>query len=443
MPTPGKQTPKTNKSRRRFIVGAATGGAIAAGAFGVPLFVKRIAALSKRHKTSANGKIAVGVIGAGVRGNLLIQQLPESAQLVTVCDCNSYRANYWKKDYPDIDTTQDYREVLDRKDVDAVIVATAEFQRILPCIHALQAGKDIYAEKPLSLYIREGRALVKAVKRYNRILQVGTQQRSMATNRVACEMIRSGKLGKVIEAQAVNYSGPMPMHPTSYNEKLPSFFDWNTWLNQAAGRDFGWEWPDGWRLWRDFSGGEMTDWGAHGLDQIQWALGTDGTGPVEMKPLSPGLNGQVAMRYANGVPLNFILPEGHGTSGGGIFICEKGKLEIGRNRVASNPSWIVEEIRKHVNTEDEERRWDDPKAQWQARWHLQDWLDCIRSRKQPVATAEIGHRSVTICHLANIVRELGRPLKWDPTQEQFTDDAEANKYLERPRRKGFELPTVD
>ena len=157
---------------------------------------------------------------------------------------------------------QDYRRVLDRKDVDAVIVATGEFQRVVPCIHACEAGKDIYAEKPLTLYVREGRALVEAVRHYGRILQVGSQQRSMETNRVACEFVRSGRLGKVLEVRAINYTGPKaaPSEPIP-TQTVPDGLDWNIWLNQAAWRDFNGQWL-AWMQWRDFSGGEMTNWGA-------------------------------------------------------------------------------------------------------------------------------------------------------------------------------------
>ncbi len=128
--------------------------------------------------------------------------------------------------------------------------------------------------------------------------------------------------------------------------------------------------------------------------------------------------------------------------GGGVFTCEKGKIEINRNKFTSNPLDIAEELKKKLDVAEEERKWSDNLALWQARWHMQNWLDCIRSREQPVADVEIGHRSVTVCHLANIARAAGRPLRWDPKQEQFEGDEEANAMLERPRRKGFELPAA-
>jgi predicted dehydrogenase len=426
-------------SRRHFL--GTTTAALAATAGGAPLFVaRRTAAFGQ---TSANERIRVGAIGVGGRAALLLQQLPESAEIVALCDCNLPRAEAFKaKNKASWSIYQDYRKLLDRKDIDAVIVATGEFQRVLPCIHACQAGKDIYAEKPLTLYINEGRALVKAVRRHSRVLQVGSQQRSMEMNRVACDLIRSGGLGKVLEVRAINYPGAQaPPDPYPPEQPTPSGLDWNTWLNQAAERPYHPDWM-GWMRWRDFAGGEMTNWGAHGVDQIQWALGMDESGPTELEPLSEGPNGRVAMRYANGVQVNFVLEQGRGPMGGAVFTCEKGKLEINRNKFTSNPPEIAAELRKKLDVTEEERKWSDALALWQARWHMQDWLDCIRTRKKPVADVEIGHRSVTVCHLANITRALGRPLRWDPAREQFVDDSQANGYLERPRRKGFELPTV-
>lgn len=438
-----QERPKcTGSDRRQFLKSALTTGAsFAAGAFAAPLFVPG-RALSATGKPKANERITVGAIGVGGRATTLLEELPESAQLVALADCNLPRAEIFKMLHRGKwDVYQDYRKILDRKDIDAVIVATADFQRVLPCIHACQAGKDIYAEKPLSLYIREGRALVNAVRHYNRILQVGTQQRSMEMNRAACALVRSGKLGKVLEVRAMNYTGPRPTPAKSLaKQPVPKGLDWNVWLGQAAWREFNEDWMT-WMQWRDFSGGQMTNWGAHGVDQIQWALGMDGNGPSEIKPLTRGPNGAVAMRYANGVELKFG-PEERGPMGGAVFTCEKGKIEINRNKCTSNPRQIAEELRKEVNVAEENRKWSESLSSMQARWHLQNWLDCIRTRQLPHADVEIGHRSISVCHLANIARAVGRPLHWDPVREEFAGDEEANRYLERPRRHGFELPSV-
>ena len=394
--------------------------------------------------TGANDRIRVGAIGVGGRASLLLQQLPESAQIVGLCDCNLPRAEAFKaKNKANWPVVQDYRRLLDRKDVDAVIVATGEFQRVVPCIHACQAGKDVYAEKPLTLYINEGRALVNAVRHYNRVLagrlaaavdgdeSRGVRARSQRRTGQGARSPRDqlhGRRGVARSAVSRTSRCRKDSIGTCGSIRRPGASSTRHWM--------------GWMRWRDFSGGEMTNWGAHGVDQIQWALGMDGTGPTEIRPLTSGSNGQVAMRYANGVEVNFVLEQGHGPMGGAVFICEKGKLEINRNKFTSNPPEIAAELRKHLDVNEEERKWSDKLALWQARWHMQNWLDCIRSRNLPVADVEIGHRSISVCHLANIARAVGRPLRWDPAREQFTDDEEANRYLDRPRRHGFELPTV-
>jgi len=438
--TAANTTPVSSQYRRRDFIKLAAAGT--AGAIAAPYFIPS-GVLAADGKPGANERITVGAIGVGGRATLLLEQLPESARIVALCDCNLPRAEKFKADHKGSwPVCQHYQEILERKDVDAVIVGTGEFQRVRPCIHACQAGKDIYAEKPLTLYICEGRVLVDAVRKHNRVFQVGTQQRSMAMNRIACELIRSGGLGKVVEVHAVAYPGSEPsLSPPFPEQATPAGLDWDVWLNQAAFRPFNWEWM-GWMRWRDFSGGEMTNWGAHGVDQIQWALGMDKTGPIEMRPLTPGPSGQVEIRYANGVPVRFILDTKHGPMGGALFICEKGKVRINRNKFTSNPNSIAAELLKKVDEAAEEKKWSDQTALWQARWHLQNWLDCIKTRQKPVADVEIGHRSITVCHLANITRRVGRPLKWDPAKEQFDGDEEANKLVDLPRRKGYELPTL-
>ena len=394
--------------------------------------------LAGEGRPGPNDRIGIGGIGGGGRARMLLDQLPKDGRIVALSDCNLGAAGAYKDqkkaDWP---LYQHHQKLLERKDIDAVIIGTREFQRVLPSIHSVQAGKDVYAEKPLSLYIREGRVLVDWVRRTQRIFQVGTQQRSMAMNRIACELIRTGGLGKVKEVQAAAYPGPGPSPKIAEGEPVPAGLDWDVWLNQVAWRPYTRAMGGG---GRDFDGSEMTNWGAHGVDQIQWALGMDDTGPVEMWPLTPGPSGQVEMRYANGVPLRFVLE--HGPWGGGIFVCEKGKLEINRNKFTSNPKSIAAELLKKVDEVHEEKKWSDQTALWQAQWHLQNWLDCVRTRQKPVAEVEINHRSVSVCHLANITRFVGRRLKWDPVKEQFIDDDEANGWVNRPRRQGYELPSL-
>ncbi len=414
-------------SRRRFLQSSA----VAAGAaLAVPNLVPARA-------FGAGERVTVGVIGVGGRANLLIGQLPEGAQIAAVADCYLKRcedsAKKWKAAWR---IHHDYRKLLDEKDIDAVIVGTHDHGRVLPCIHACQAGKDVYAEKPLTVYVAEGRALVNAVRKHKRVFQVGTQQRSMEANRVACEFVRSGGLGKVKLVQGINYTGPrrytgLPEQP------IPEGLNWDVWLGQTPLRPYNQQLHLAWMQWRDYSGGEMTNWGAHGIDQIQWALGMDETGPVEFWPLGEGSNGPVAFKYANGVEVRMELAKG--PHGGAIFTGEKGKIEINRNKYTTNPKDLV----KNAPSQAELDKWNDDRdarSLWQAGYHIQNWLDSIKSRQKPVADVEIGHRSISVAHLVNITRELGRKLRWDPGKEQFVGDEEANKLVSRPRRKGYELP---
>ncbi|PHR87075.1 MAG: dehydrogenase [Blastopirellula sp.] len=426
-------TDKHQKTTRRIFLGSAI------AAMSVPMIVPR-RMLAGSGQTAPSEKIRVGAIGVGNRASQLLSQLPDGAEIVALSDCNLSRADAFKsKSGGKWPVFQDYRHILDRRDIDAVIIATGEFQRVLPSIHACQAGKDVYAEKPLTLYIGEGRTLVNAARKYDRVFQVGTQQRSMEKNRVACELVRSGGLGKILEVRAINYAGASPSPSDGLpKQKIPQGLDWNMWLNQAAERPFNQQWM-GWMRWQDFAGGQMTNWGAHGVDQIQWALGASQTGPVELTPLG---NGQVSLKYDNGVTVNFVIEMGKGPMGGAVFIGEKGKLEINRNKFASNPPEIAMELAKKLDIVEEERKWSDSLELWQARWHLQNWLDCIRSRVRPVADVEIGHRSVSVCHLVNITRAINRPLRWDPKRETFVGDDQANQLLNLPRRKGFELPVI-
>lgn len=423
-------------SRRCFLRRSSV--AALAGSVGIPYLVAR-SALGGQGRPGANDRIAIGVIGVGNRSNQLIDQLPEQGQVVALADCYLPRAQDTSRNksggrWP---VYHDYRHLLERKDIDAVIVGTPDHVRVLICIHACQAGKHIYAEKPLSLYIREGRVLVQAVRKYGCVFQVGTQQRSMAVNRLACEFIRSGKLGKIRVVQGMNYPGPQ-FCPSLPEEPVPDGLDWDRWLGQAPWRPYNRELHFGWMRWWDYSGGEMTNWGAHGLDQVQWALGTDLTGPVEIRPLGQpkDMNAPVHMRYANGIVLRLEIPWAKGPVGGAIFTGERGRIEINRNKFTCNPPDLITEM----PPKEEIDKWRDEVALWQARYHLEDWLNAIREGRRPVADVEIGHRSISIAHLANIARYLGRPLRWDPQAEQFLGDDEANTLLERPQRKGYELP---
>ena len=415
-------------SRRRFLK---QGSLAAAGAVAAPYLVPS-GVLAEPGRPGPNEQVVIGFIGNGGRARQLMDHTPAAGRIVAISDCYVQRMKETlqqkKKEWR---TYQDYRTLLDKEKLDAVVVATPDHCRVLPCIRACQAGLDVYAEKPLTLTIAEGRVLVSAVRKHKRVFQVGSQQRTMEMNRFACELVRGGGIGKIKVVLGIKYPGPrryegLPEQP------IPEGDDWNEWQGQAPARPFNHALQFGWMAWRSYSGGEMTNWGAHGCDQIQWALGMSQTGPVEIWPTTPGPNGAVSMRYANGVEVRYELSGG--PAGGGIFTGEKCKIEINRNKFTTNPTDFVKNPPKPATAE----IWEGPG--WIARPHIQNWLDCIKTREKPNADVEIGHRSISICHLANIAREIGRKLKWNPDKETFPGDEEANCYLARPRRKGYELP---
>ena len=311
---------------------------------------------------------------------------------------------------------QDYRKVLERKDVDAIVTATPEHWRALICIRACQAGKDLYAEKPVSLTIREGRLMVQAARKYKRVFQVGSQQRSMAINRAACEFIRKGGAGQDHQGRSAA-TIPAPSIAACRHSRCPKGSigtcgaarpRWSPIIPSCTSP----RGKPGWISFRPYSGGEMTGWGAHGLDQIQWALGMDDNGPVEVwtegdKFDPPTITvpesskrankictePKVFFRYANGVT---GASSANGAPGfGGIFHGEKGTFTIDRGQVKSDPPELAAEIAKAAGKNDTT---------------CGTGSTASRAGKRPNADVEIGHRSATVCHLGNIARWTGRKL---------------------------------
>lgn len=423
------------RTRREFLTRSA---GLAAAGLAAPYFVPS-------HAFGANEKVGIGIIGPGRQGRGLWGGAGRLARQVAAADVNLPRAEAAAKRQGG-KAFQDYRKMLELKDVEAVIVATPDHWRALCCIHAAQAGKDIYAEKPMTLTIREGRLMVDAVRKYGRVLQVGSQQRSMGVNRRGCELIRNGRIGKVKKVIASNY--PSPWNCALPAQPVPQGLDWDMWCGPTQVVPYNKDLytpraNPGWISFRTWSGGEMTGWGAHGLDQIQWALGMDESGPIEIwtegpkfnpptytKPEGRGRGNKecnkptIFMKY----PGDILMEFGRGPGGGGVFIGEKGTITINRGRCTSNPPELAKEPLK------------DPEVKlYVSKSHMGNWLECIKTRKRPVADVEIGHRSSTVCHLGNIARWLGRRLKWDPEKEQFIGDDAANQLLDRPRRKPYTL----
>jgi len=418
-----------------------------AAALAVPLFVPA-EVLALGAGPGPNDRIGVGYVGVGRRG-LQLMGLPKEGRIVAVCDVNSLRAGAVatsRKCRP----YDDYRKMLEAKDVDAVIVATPDHWHALPSIHACQAGKDVYTEKPLSLTIREGRAMVEAARKHRRIFQTGSQRRSMKHHRLGCQLVRAGAIGKVLSVIACNY--PSPWECGLPGGPVPKGLNWDAWCGQTEPRPYHADLYEprgmpGWISFVPYSGGEMTGNGSHGLDQVQWALGTDDTGPEEIwpernEPLKAPIysapedrtrgdracsRNRVSFRYANVV----IVKLDNGPVAGAVFLGEKGKVVVDNDRFTCEPAELAEAPLPGGC----------PRLE-QSDNHFQNWFDCIKSRRRPIADVEIGHRSAVICHLSNIARLLGRKLRWDPEKEIFPGDDEANKYLERPQRKPYQLPEV-
>lgn len=414
--------------------------AATAAAVSMPYFVPSHV-LSAPGRAGANDRVKVGLIGCGGRGRHLMagENLSEHADLVAVADCYLAQMDAAAKVIPGAEKWnryQDYRQMLEKEKLDAVFVATPTHARALICIHAMQAGLDVYAEKPVALTIAEGRILVKAARKYKKVLQVGTQQRSMPSNVYASRLVREGAIGRIREVIALNFIAPEQWEPKP-GQPTPEGMDWDKWCNQTELRPYHKDLHRGWMRWDDYDGGGIsygvTGWGTHALDQVQCALGTDLTGPVEIWTEEPGPQGRVTMKYANGTLLRCHGPKRDLSDLGAIFVGDLGVIEIKRGSFTST---IPQLLAKQPATMP-------ANVPGECKWHFDNFFECLRTRNKPAADIEIAHRSTTVCYLMNIARTIGRKLTWDPQAEQFVGDAEANrnKFISRPRRQGYELPS--
>ncbi len=436
-------TTSRKSTRRRFLKRSA---ALVAAGITTPHVIPS-GVLAAQDKPGANDRIGIGMIGCGRRAHQLLGEVRRvtspggDARIVAVNDIWPKKSREWiaayEKDMPekgaDFGVHLDCRELLERKDIDGVIITTCDHWHALPAIHACQAGRDVYSEKPLTLTIREGRVMVDAVRKYKRVFQTGTQQRSYLRNRQGCELVRNGRLGEIKEVICTNYESSKPASEYELREEpVPEGMDWDRWCGQTAvvpfsmNRYLTYENP-GWQRIREHSGGLLTNWGAHGLDMVQWALGTDDTGPVEIEPHGNQFNSKVTYRYASGILLK--LATDHSVLGGGHFVGTEGEMFMTRGKFNTVPIAIS----KEEITDSDIRLYKSDN-------HMQNWLDCIKSRERCAADVEIGHRTATICHLGGIARRLGRKLRWDPKREMFPDDDEANSLIDRAKRKPYQLP---
>lgn len=429
----------TTPTRRHFLKRG-----LAATACAFPAIVPG-RALGLDGAVAPSNRVALGFIGMGKMARTLLESFRgrDTVQVLAVADVERgrreraaaetndfYAARFAETAYQSCEHYNDFRELCARPDIDAVVITTPNQWHALNAVEAARNGKDIYLEKPLARTIAEGQAIVRAVRRYGRILQVGSQQRSDANFRFACELVRNGRIGQVHSVH-VNVGGP-PAEDYLPADPQPEGLDWDFWLGPCPWRPYSAVlcppatydgWPR-WRHYREYAGGGMTDVGAHHFDIAQWGLGTDHTGPVEITP--PGVNGaeRLTYRYANGVRMF------HGGAGGGgrgaavEWIGDRGAVRVNREQyLETDPVSLKYEL---IGA-GEVRLYRSPD-------HHENWLEGIRTRRECVCTAAIGHHTATVCHLGNIAYWLKRRLEWNPEGERFVNDPEANRLLSRPMR---------
>jgi predicted dehydrogenase len=419
-------------TRRRFLRTTATAGA-------ATLLLPQLGCQTPR--TSASDRINVGFIGVGSMGGRhhLGRILKfEDVQVVGIAEVEATRREHAvqrvEKRYAEAKKSgqyrgctgySDFRELLARKDVDAVVIATPDHMHAIPCLYAAKAKKHIYCEKPLTHNIREGRLIVEAVDRHGVVFQTGSQQRSEFGNRFrrAVELVWNGGIGRVKTIRVGVGTPPVPCDlPT---QPTPDDVDWDLWLGPAPWRGYNEilcpkgmhkHYPK-FRHYREFAGGYLADMGAHHFDIAQWAMEKDNSGPTRIEPPEGDAVTGLRFVYSNGVEMF------HGGKGGCTFEGSEGTIHVDRGVLESDPA---DSVKAPVG--DKDRR------VYPSSHHSRNWIDCIRQSKQTICPAEVGHRTATVCHLANIGYQLRRPLTWDPVNEQFMNDAEANRLVSREPR---------
>ena len=403
-----------------------------------------------------NERPRLALIGAGGQGSGDANWASNYGDFVAVCDVDKNHVERAKASdgigKGKADGYEDYRKVLDRKDVDAVIIGTPDHWHSKILIEAMKAGKDAYCEKPMTLTIDEGKLIGKVAKQTGRVVQVGTQQRS-DHNRVfllAVAMVRAGRIGKIRKVTAAiggaPSGGPFP------KEKPPEVLNWDMWLGQAPKVEYiKQRCHSEFRWWYEYSGGKMTDWGAHHVDIGQWAIGMDESGPTSIEVVKS----ELPVEYKGGLPTvddrfntptsfvvhakfanNVTLEIRDDTENGVTFEGSNGRIFVTRDRIDLSggsvdallknpvPESLLIELRKGKKVDG----------------HMPNFFECARDRSTPVSDVWTHHRALTTCHLANIAIRLGgRKLTWDPAKEEIVGDSEANSWLSRPQRAGYEV----
>ena len=451
--------------RRTFFFGAAA-------ALGAPLVVPR----SVFGAAAPSNRINVGFIGLGNQSTIDLPAflMNDDVQVLAVCDVNTGSGGYLPRQfrgrkpgqeqvnahyaknapsggYKGCDAYVDFRELLARKDIDAVCLVVPDHWHGLMTVAACQAGKDIYCEKPLSLNVAQGQAMVKAVRQHKRILQTGSHFRSSPNNRLACELVRNGRIGKV--KRVLTYTAPqnaVDPGPGWKPEPVPEGFDYEMWLGPAPKAPY----HSGRCLYRfrfnlDYSGGQTTNFGAHSNDVAQWALGMDHTGPVEFEDAgsewppkgslySTATKVAFRARYANGVE---VVCQTGAPNFGARFEGTEGWVQFGfgglKTSQESLKTTVIGPNEIHLGVSVPSRKEDVTRNYIPD--HVRNFLDSVKSRKEPIEPVEVGHRTASFCHLANIAMLLRRKIRWDPQKEEIVGDEEAGRMLSRPMRAPWRL----
>jgi predicted dehydrogenase len=426
-----------NLSRRSFLrTTAATVSGVGAGVLFPNLLARSVLGAAPNPVRAG---IRVGCIAVGNQGGALLKRNLQN--VVAVCEVDQERlaaakAAVEKATQRSCATYTDYRKLLENKEIDAVMIASPDHWHALQTIHACQAGKDVYVEKPLSLMIEEGKLMLKAARHYNRVVQTGSMQRSDAKFRLACELVRSGRIGRV-KTIRVGLPGVNFNEKTVPDSEPPAGLDYDLWLGPAPYRPYNKNRVHyNFRFFWDYSGGQMTNWGAHHLDIAQWGLGMDASGPVEIESMAmydrekryevPS-RFEILYKYANGVTIIC----GQGQKIGTTFEGDEGSIYVDRGKLSSDPAEIMKEPlgEKDVHL-------------YVSKNHDDNWYQCIKDRKLPICDVAVGHRSATVCHLGNISVRTGQLVKWDPLREEIVDNAELRKRMSYAYREPWRLPVI-
>jgi myo-inositol 2-dehydrogenase/D-chiro-inositol 1-dehydrogenase len=402
---------------------------------------------------SPNDRPQIAVIGMRYQGSVIAEKAKAHGDLVAFADVDRHVREMAKACFGSTQKIyEDYRPMLDDKSIDVVLIGSPDHWHSKMAIDAMKAGKDVYVEKPLTLTIDEGKAIRKVAAETGRVVQVGTWQRSDINFRLACELVRAGRLGKVHKVTAV--AGQNPSGGPFPTTTVPGHLNWDLWLGQAPKVEYM---PARchytFRWWWDYAGGKMTDWGAHHLDIVQWALNEDRSGPVAVE----GSGSFTKIKNGFEVPVKFSAKftyasgvEVHAQDAGenGIrFEGDKGWLFVERGKIRGS---VIDTLKSNPLPRDKFTMYKhDPKDAVDRTQklgslisHMENFFACVKTRnRETLSDVESQHRSATVCHLGNIAVRLGRKLKWDPAAEEFVGDAEASALVRRVQRKGFEVTT--